>query len=80
MLKLEVRCCCAPQKLLGWMEVFLLGREIVFYRMHRDRIERVSLPITMIRVDDKDYPAIKAEGLTQDDFKGVRGFTPAPDA
>lgn len=28
----EVRCCCEPDKLLGWLEVHVNGREVRFRR------------------------------------------------
>lgn len=92
-MRLEVRCCCQPTKLLGWLEIgnYLphhpLPRFIRFPALSSMRRSALSfpyieLPIEMFHtaMDEepmREYPAIKAEGVTLDQLKTLHGFTEA---
>lgn len=88
---LEVRCCCVPEKLLGWMAnipvnaknirlafappVMTIGNEEWVFGASMD----VDLPIEKVEVDGKKYRAIKAEGLEKKDLIRFPGFIPSGD-
>jgi hypothetical protein len=48
---IEVRCCCQPQKLLGWLDIPLPASAC-----------RITLPIPMKPVFHDAYPATRALG------------------
>lgn len=88
-MRMEVRCCCQPQKLLGWFE---FGREpqgesINYVRMQRwgyretfgdVAVGKGTLPIETIQHEDgRRYRAIKAEGMSVEELKEIQGFIPA---
>ena len=57
--KLEVRCCCQPEKLLGWIEVANPNaKRVVLTKPFRFKLERVGIldssPITR-----KDEPPLE---------------------
>lgn len=90
MIKLEVRCCCVPTKLLGWLAVPLYAverREIVvalgpvngfFDEGQNNTIRTVRLPIEMIRDFDvhgpDNYLAIKSNETPIEDLRKIQGF------
>lgn len=72
---LEVRCCCQPRKLMGWVDVpddvADHGRWLVVPRIFRLldprvplQIERVHFTIELYQPEgpERAYPAVKAEG------------------
>lgn len=87
---LEVRCCCVPKKLLGWLEAPLNARNIALAAVIAPGasfgvIENIAstevhtnyvLPIQLIEVDGLKYRAIKAEGVTEEQLKRFSGFRP----
>lgn len=88
-MRMEVRCCCQPHKLLGWFEFIHepQGEEINFVRTQRWGyrqtfgdvvVGKVTLPIEVIQIEDgRKYRAIKAEGMTVDELREIQGFIPA---
>ena len=82
-MRYEVRCCCSPQKLLGWAEApegaptvtFLLA---VSYNSSLDAgcaTETITLPIDRIQVPGRPaYPAIKAERTSIETLRRIPGF------
>lgn len=90
---LEVRCCCVPQKLLGYMAVPHGAKRIQLASMilpdsTLDGITNTgekaihmgyNLPIELItNYDTKTrYRAIKAEGITPEILGRFTGFIPA---
>lgn len=86
---LEVRCCCVPEKLLGWIEVPINARNIrlafappmhPIFGEDMDMVfgasKNVDLPIEKINIDGRQYRAIKAEGLEKKDLMRFPGFKP----
>lgn len=78
---IEVRCCCQPQKLLGWMPkvsgpvITLLGK----VKMSRYGIEQVTYALPVVRITHSlgdSYLAIKAEGMTIEQLKKYPFFIP----
>ena len=88
-MRMEVRCCCQPQKLLGWFECFRepQGNSVNLVRTQRWGyretfgdvvVGNVTLPIEVIQHEDgRKYRAIKAEGMTIDELREIQGFIPA---
>jgi hypothetical protein len=82
-MKMEVRCGCQPEKLLGWFMVpdGFNSRYLQFPVLaDLDRLEFMQLPIAPIMDPDRGergrYLAIKAEGLTKEDLCKYPGFIP----
>lgn len=80
-MKAEVRCCCTPRKLLGWLEVPTLDADrVVFWlRFAMDRWEdpprRIELPIAEFIDERKERRrAIKAEGVPIELLRRIPGF------
>jgi hypothetical protein len=87
--KLEVRCCCQPEKLLGWIDA-QPNRECVkllklaplrwpweMIETTQDTVEMIVLPIVrFVNESGYKYLAIKAEGRTMDELKQYRSFIP----
>lgn len=91
-MRLEVRCCCQPNKLLGWLEIgnFLphhpLPRTVRFPKLssmqRTESFTYIELPIVMFHtamdeIPMREYPALKAEGMTVEQLKTLQGFTEA---
>lgn len=86
----EVRCCCQPQKLLGWMDVREDATEIVFPILRNmplihfnDSVsyDRVVLRIAkIVHSDEKSYLAIRAEDIPLETLRRLPGFIEATDA
>lgn len=89
--RLEVRCCCQPQKLLGWMNVphAERGRYVVGKRITRSGFTFNSVCPPSLAQEEKALPldvysgpgepprlAVKAEGLELPEL--VEWFGPAP--
>lgn len=91
-MKYEVRCCCcAPRKLLGWLDApegvnswqWALLQPAPWNRVTQlDQvmipINRIKLPITLISFGDLRYFAIKAEGVEIETLRTIVGFVEAP--
>ena len=89
MRRLEVRCCCQPQKVLGSLPVpadvdsrtsltypKISTMPIGWFRAGDLRIETRHLPVAWIRVSGEASPrlAIKAEGMTIEELRELHGF------
>lgn len=87
---MEVRCCCQPKKLLGWLPVPAVGvRQVVIPCLPASMLsqqaaegQRVSgfsqklLPVESITVDGEAFKAIKAEGMEMAELKKIKAFIP----
>lgn len=85
---LEVRCCCRPEKLLGWLPVPGLafpGQSITFLVMPRPvfgrptalaafAAERLELPVALYRADDGTRRALKSEDTPIETLRLIPGF------
>ena len=87
---LEVRCCCQPHKLLGYLPVndYILKRGYAVWPIRscsylsavKDAItedtkfEVITLPIETIRYQGRSYQAYKAEGKTVEELSRISGF------
>lgn len=80
-MKVEVRCCCKPEKLLGTLE------------LQTDRVRSVVLPLNDGKTltlpvaifsrgygDSRSYRAVKAEGVDLETLMKCPSFEPAKDA
>lgn len=85
-MKLEVRCCCQPQKLLGWFEFSWSGDTPPWTLRFPKRAPTgslygrfltVELPVARINVDGRSYFAVKAEGMTVAELQQLGGFVAA---
>lgn len=84
---LEVRCCCVPEKLLGYLQVPVDAKTIAIAQFDQEKYESgssaetcsnlVYLPVDWVQQRDRRWRAIKAEGMEKEDFKKVPGFVPA---
>jgi hypothetical protein len=90
-MKLEVRCCCTPLKLLGWLEWpddgrrsmrFLLLRTMAEFEWDNDqvKIDAIELEVSSYysvygRAAPTSYKAVKDEGLPIEVLRRVPGFT-----
>lgn len=74
---LEVRCCCTPDKLLGWIPGISDGRYVKI--SNGNPLENLTLMIHIL-ADGKggEYRAIKAEGFTKEQLMNYPAFRPAP--
>lgn len=78
MKRLEVRCCCQPEKLLGWMDVVDSTSDVHVVVSTRYASARFILPIAIFKDDSgRQYPAIKAEGHTAESLRLIPGFIKA---
>lgn len=81
---LEVRCCCQPRKVLGWLEVpehrAQAGERASFpltatWRPGRVLLpESVTLPVATVMEYGHAWPALKAEGVTIERLRRIQGF------
>lgn len=85
MIRLEVRCCCQPRRLLGWLEVPDPNAPCVRLLRVSSRVHDearlsgfIELPIETLNAPGREpWRAVKAEGLTVEDLRGVFGFEEA---
>jgi len=79
MRQFEVRCCCIPERLLGWLDVPEdARREVSFAQFEDGYLKAVTLPIEMLSTPGRPgYWAIKAEGMTIDELRKIPGFKEA---
>jgi hypothetical protein len=86
-IRLEVRCCCQPRKLLGHMQLderlardggYVLGARV---RGDGPGVDRWSLPIALFDPGEFGQPrrlAVKAEGLETADLVSIFGASFEP--
>jgi len=88
MKRMEIRCCCTPKKLLGWVEVpdgateyrFVLRSELLsFLRKPFDdvtpvKVEAIVLPVAVIHIGGTKYPALKSEETPIEILRKIPGF------
>lgn len=76
-MELEVRCCCQPRRLLGWMQLpDTYHREVRFQIMMNGFVRDVVLPIENYgpREDKSFRPAIKSMEFPVELFRLLPGF------
>lgn len=80
-MKYEVRCCCAPQKLLGWIEwpdSMRIARFALVSPLGtttwRASIESVELVLADYAEDGRAYKAVKADGVPIEKLRRIPGF------
>lgn len=92
--RMEVRCCCVPQKLMGWLHWpnraqtvmnFTLLNRVPFAPDERaaplnSRTEFVTLKISHYYYPESGryHEAIKAEGVPIEKLRRIRGFVENP--
>lgn len=82
---IEVRCCCQPKKLLGWMDVreprhgssvtFLLTRSLL--DPQHGSVQRLTLPLAPIVEDGRSWLAFKAEDTPIETLRRIGAFREA---
>lgn len=72
---LEVRCCCQPQKLLGWLPVPDARRKSVSFGAVVLPIDQINCEVAGVEVS---YRAVKADGAPLDLLRGIPQFKEAP--
>jgi len=75
-MKVEVRCCCNPERLIGWLEV-PADRDMRFYtRAHwREAVTTVTIPIARIFIGARSYPAFKSNEVPMETLRMIPCFT-----
>jgi hypothetical protein len=85
---LEVRCCCEPEKLLGYLTADSDWQSVRYYdpdyqrSYKKDSIEMpkiFSLPIRTFYNRGRYYQAIDAHGITIEQLRKIPGFQEAGD-
>lgn len=90
MTRMEVRCCCQPQKLLGWLPVphpspcrgmqvtFLVGRGAHYEWRAGEPVflaaQTVTLPIEQIVMPGDQHLALKSEETPIETLRQIPGF------
>lgn len=81
MREIEVRCCCTPQKLRGWLRVsdhmVQVGRRVFFPLAEATRTFRVGsvdLEVAIFWDGHQHYPALKNEGMPMETLRRIPGF------
>ena len=82
MTRMDVRCCCQPQKVLGSLPVpnpVLSGQCVTYYRTTiTDSIETLTLPVaTLYSRRGGMTLALKAEGVTLETLRTIPEFVEA---
>lgn len=74
----EVRCCCEPQILLGWLPG-PDARQITYplLPMTRRNISSINLPVDTFNDGRRHYKAIKADGVPLETLRKIPGFIEA---
>ncbi len=80
--RMEVRCCCVPQKLLGWLDVMEGARQYAFTVNEPVRVSswpaikfrRIVLPVAKINVGSETYLALKSEETPIEILRMIPGF------
>ena len=89
-MKYEVRCCCDAEKLLGWMDLELNGLTRCAFPIPMERFDprpdrfgvvhqfgKVALPVVTVRLHDREYKAIKADGVPVETLRRIPAFIDA---
>lgn len=94
-MKMEVRCCCTPIKLLGWLDVEpgATSYKFAIIEPHDLRlgfeapleVKTIVLPVAEIHNPLtcgplETYPALKSEETPIETLRLIRGFIEAPHA
>lgn len=80
-MRLEVRCCCVPKKLLGTVEVpaeFVTRHAEINFR--REDGSRLTLPVELFKPSqyDRAYLALKSQETPIEVLRTIVGFEEAP--
>ena len=85
-MKMEVRCCCTPRKLLGWLDVkeglrpgdvanfMLMEKRLTLEGDTSGKFEVVQLPIQRIAEGSKSWLALKSEETPIEKLRKIPGF------
>lgn len=84
-MRLEVRCCCRPEKLVGWLNVARPVGVVIFPLCSKQPVARgvegVAVPVHTVALEIADfndgsriYPAIKSEDTPIDVLRLIPGF------
>lgn len=77
MIEMQVRCCCEPRTILGYLKVphpMQAGMKVNFAITENGEMEVVALPVCMIEVGSISLLAIKSETMNIDQLKRIEGF------
>lgn len=74
MTKMEVRCCCDPFKLLGWLEIPPGHREYIFPVAQDRTVEAVILEVARIELGGRQYWALKNRDYPMETLRKMHGF------
>jgi hypothetical protein len=84
--KLEVRCCCDPGKLLGWLAADISQPSVCYPIMesHTSKLDAlmvktIALQIARFVDQGQAYWAIKADGVPVETLRLIPGFEENPD-
>lgn len=77
MARVEVRCCCDPSKLIGWLRVPDARRRAARFRVGRRMVE-LAIADIHCEVDGVVvwWRAVKANKIAQAVLRRIRGFEP----
>lgn len=82
-MKLEVRCCCVPNKLLGWIDlspgmasIADKAQRIYYPDPENGPFGRIELPIAIVQhTDGRRYRAFKSNEYPLEVLLRIPGFT-----
>lgn len=83
MTQLEIRCCCQPRKILGWInapgvyhsgQMLALPLQRVSFMEETEFIDVLRLPVAIIRTGTEEHLALKAEGTPVETLRRCSGF------
>lgn len=87
MTRLEVRCCCQPQKLRGWLDVpehAVKNGGVAVFPLRTPPNARWDAPFETVRLEvarmvkgTKDWLAVKSEDLPLETLRRIHGFVEA---
>lgn len=84
----EIRCCCVPEKLLGWVPcvprdghaIFTITKPQTFDIFNPSEyppaitVERLALPMALYRDGDREWMAIKSQETPIEKLRRIPGF------
>ena len=80
-MKYEVRCCCMPTKLLGWLEAPDDADSVVFAKAEpwnqRDAslfVEHITLPVATIRLQIDPFDWVEKDGVMMPPYKEYKAI------